>query len=112
LDVILIKINFTVWMKWIKECIGTVKTSVFVNRSHTIEFSFQNGLRRRDPLSLLIFLIAVEGLNLMMKASIDTWLFSGYKVGDSNILIISHLQFVDDTLLIGRSYSFWDDIWS
>jgi len=36
----------------------------------------------------------------MMKALVEDGLFSGYKVGANNQVSITHLQFVDDTLLI------------
>jgi len=38
----------------------------------------------------------------MMKALVEAGLFSGYKVGANNHVSITHLQFADDTLLIGE----------
>ena len=54
--------------------------------------------------STFLFLIAAKGLklNVMMKASVDAGLLFGYKVGDSTGLQIFHLQFANDTLLIGE----------
>lgn len=43
----------------------------------------------------------IEGLNVVMKSLVVTGLFSGYHVGSNNGVSISHLQFVDDTLLLG-----------
>ena len=37
-----------------------------------------------------------------MKALIETNTFKGYKVGGANPVVVSHLQFADDTLLIGN----------
>ena len=63
---------------------------------------FERGLRQDDPLSPFLFLIVVEGLNVMMNALVEAGLFSSYKVGANNNLVsITHLQFADDTLLIG-----------
>jgi len=45
-----------------------------------------------------------------MKALIEVGLFSGYKVGANNHISIIHLQFADDTLLIGERS--WANIWS
>jgi hypothetical protein len=72
------------------------------------EFKFERGLRHGDPLSHFLFLIAVEGMNIMMNALVEVGLYSGYKVGANNLAQITHLQMVDDTLLIGdRS---WENI--
>jgi len=97
------KMNFpTLWRKWIMECISTTTTSALVNGSPTDEFKFERGLRQGVPLSPFLFLISAEDLNVMMKALVEADLFSGYKVGANNHLSITHLQFVDDTLLIGE----------
>jgi len=45
LDDVMSKMGFpTLWRKWIKECVGTVKASVLVNGSPIDEFSFERGL--------------------------------------------------------------------
>jgi len=44
----------------------------------------------------------------MMKATVGKSLFSGYKVGDGIGVMISHLQFGDDILLICDKS--WDNI--
>ena len=38
----------------------------------------------------------------MMNALVEAGLFSSYKVGANNHVSITHLQFADDTLLIGE----------
>jgi hypothetical protein len=38
----------------------------------------------------------------MMNALVSANLFSGYKVGQSDDICISHLQFADDSLLLGH----------
>lgn len=91
----------TLWRKWIKECVCTTTASVLVNGSPTDKFPLQRGLRQGDPLSPFLFLLAAEGLNVMMKALVDTGNFTGYTVGGANSMVVSHLQFADDTLLMG-----------
>ncbi|XP_024632905.1 uncharacterized protein [Medicago truncatula] len=56
----------------------------------------------RDPLSPFMFLIAAEGLNILMKAMVDNNLYTRYAVGTVNQVVVSHLQFADDTLLLGN----------
>lgn len=66
--------------------------SISVNGSPTEEFPLKRGLRQGDPLSPFLFLIAAEGLNVMI---------TGYIVGTHTATVLSHLQFADDTLLLG-----------
>ena len=83
------------------ECICTATASILVNGCPTDEFKIERGLRQGDPISPFLFLIVNEGLNVMMNALVDVGLFTGYKVGTSPSVSITHLQFVDDTLLVG-----------
>lgn len=103
LDDVMCKMGFPVlWRKWIKDCVTTATASVLVNGSPTDEFSLQRGLRQGDPLSPFLFLLAAEGLSVMMKSMVANNIFSGFGVGASNSMKVSHLQFADDTLLIGE----------
>ncbi|MCH79613.1 cysteine-rich receptor-like protein kinase, partial [Trifolium medium] len=102
LDTVMRKMSFpTLWRKWIKECVGTATASVLVNGCPTDEFPMERGLRQGDPLSPFLFLLAAEGLNVMMKAMVHSNLFTGYSVGAAAPRVVSHLQFADDTLLMG-----------
>jgi len=73
-----------------------------VNGSPTDEFPLQRGLRQGDPLFPFLFLLADEGLNVLMNSVVENNLYKGYGVGTSNSEVVSHLQFADDTLLIGE----------
>ena len=75
---------------------------MLVNGSPTVEFPLKRGLRQGDPLSPFLFLLAAEGLNVLMKVVVDSHLFTGYCFGALNGLFVSHLQFADDTLLLGK----------
>ena len=92
----------TLWRKWIKECVCTATASVLVNDSPTDEFPFERGLRQGDPLSPFLFLLAAEDLNVLMKALVEANVFTGYSVGGANSVVVSRLQFADDTLLLGN----------
>ena len=103
LDDVMCKMAFPIlWRKWIKECVTTTTASVLVNGSPTDEFSLQRGLRQEDPLSPFLFLLAAKGLIVMMKSVVSNNIFTGFGVGVTNSVKISHLQFADDTLLIGE----------
>jgi len=45
------------------------------------EFKLESGLLQGDPMSPFLFLIADEGLNMLVNATMKAWLFKGYSVG-------------------------------
>ncbi|KAK2440720.1 hypothetical protein QL285_012099 [Trifolium repens] len=102
LDAVMGKMGFpSLWRKWIRECVSTATASVLVNGSPTDEFPLERGLRQGDPLSPFLFLLAAEGLNVLMQAMVEGNKFTGYRVGGQEAVSVSHLQFADDTLLLG-----------
>jgi hypothetical protein len=103
LDAVMGKMEFpTLWRKWMRECVCTATASVLVNGSPTGEFPFQRGLRQGDSLSPFLFLLAAEGLDVLMTAMVERNMFTGYRVGNQDPVMVSHLQFADDTLLLGE----------
>jgi len=103
LDAVMLKMGFpTLWQKWINKCIGTATASVLVNWSPTEEFSLGRGLRQGDPLSSFLFLLETEEFHVLMESLSVNNLFTGYKVGRSDPVVVSHLQFADDTLILGE----------
>jgi len=80
----------------------------------------KRGLRQGDPLSPFLFLLAAEGLNVLMTKTTNLNLFTGYSVGANVPTILSHLQFANDTLrceelgecsgFAGRSGSFLEHV--
>ncbi|MCH86955.1 RNA-directed DNA polymerase (Reverse transcriptase), partial [Trifolium medium] len=55
--------------------------SILVNDSPTDEFPLARGLRQRDPLSPFLFLLAAEGLTVLMQAMVESNVFTGYRIG-------------------------------
>ncbi|MCI26969.1 cysteine-rich receptor-like protein kinase [Trifolium medium] len=55
------------WKKWIDECVCSATVSVLVNGSPTDEFPLERGLRQGDPHSHFLFLLAAEGLHVLMQ---------------------------------------------
>ncbi|XP_019457528.1 PREDICTED: uncharacterized protein LOC109357927 [Lupinus angustifolius] len=88
------------WRNWIKSCLQSNSVSILVNGSPTSEFNMVRGLRQGDPIAPFLFLIVVEGLVGIMRSAVAKRLFKGYEVGKDKVFI-SHLQYADDTLLIG-----------
>ncbi|GAU15385.1 hypothetical protein TSUD_04550 [Trifolium subterraneum] len=102
LDFVMGRMGFpTLWRKWIRECVCTATSSVLVNGSPTDEFPLERGLRQGDPRSPFLFLLAAEGLHVLMEALVERNLFSWYSMGMEAPDLVSHLQFADDTLFMG-----------
>ena len=89
------------WVAWMKACVFGGSMSVLVNGSPTKEICINRGLKQGDPLALFLFLLVAEGFSGLMRNAVDRNLFEGFQVG-RNGLVISHLQYVDDTLCIGK----------
>ncbi|XP_019418409.1 PREDICTED: uncharacterized protein LOC109329191 [Lupinus angustifolius] len=90
------------WRNWIKSCLQSNSFSILVNGSPTSEFRMARGLRQGDPIAPFLFLIVAEGLGGIMRSAVSKKIFTGYSVGRDEI-VISHLQYADDTLLIGEN---------
>jgi hypothetical protein len=89
------------WCSWIEFCIFSASFSVLVNGSPAGFFNSLRGIRQGDPLSPFLFVIVMKAFSRMVKASIDHSLFFGFTVGarGRGQVHISHLLFVDDTLV-------------
>jgi hypothetical protein len=90
------------WIGWIKACVFAGNLSVLVNGSPTSEINIQRGLKQGDPLAPFLFLLVAEGFAGLMRSAVDKNLFKGFVVGSEG-LAISHLQYADDTLCIGKA---------
>ncbi|XP_045802189.1 uncharacterized protein LOC123895742 [Trifolium pratense] len=109
LDFVTKKMNFpSKWREWIRECVSSAMVSVLINGSPPIEFTMERALRQGDPLSPFLFLLVAEGLNVLISKAVFDKSFLGYGVGRAENVTLSHLQFADDTLIIGRKC--WDNI--
>lgn len=86
------------WCLWIKECLRTAAVSVLVNGSSTGEFKMEKGLRQGDPLSPFLFILVVEGLNVIFNRAKERGIIKGISVA-ANGPNLTHLQFADDTIV-------------
>lgn len=88
------------WCGWIMTCLRSASMSILVNGSPTEEFKLEKGVRQGDPLSPFPYISAAEGLNAMMGEAVSKDIFRGIRVGSEGV-IISHLQYADDTIFLG-----------
>ncbi|KAL9664765.1 hypothetical protein QQ045_020172 [Rhodiola kirilowii] len=86
------------WMGWMSECYSSVSLSILINGSPTKEIFMERGLRQGDPLSPLLFLMAVEGLSRILNNVVQKGRISGVE-WVRNRESLTHLQFADDTVL-------------
>ncbi|GJU95918.1 RNA-directed DNA polymerase, eukaryota [Tanacetum coccineum] len=99
LDHILNSLGFRLKCRsWIKTCLSSSRASILVNGSPTSEFSINHGLRQRDPLSLFLFILVMEGLHNAFADDVGNGLISGININNSSINI-SNLFFVDDVII-------------
>jgi hypothetical protein len=77
-------------------------TYVLVNGSPSDEFFMRYGLRHGDPLSPFLFFIAIEGFNLLFSKVISLKTLCGFQVDNNRYFKVTHFQFVNDTLIIGK----------
>lgn len=92
----------TKWRGWIRECVTTTHFSVLINGAPKGFFQAQSGLLQGDPLSPLLFAIVGEALSRMIDAARNANLITGF-CSARGALVITHLQFADDTLLFGAT---------
>nr|GEX56453.1 RNA-directed DNA polymerase, eukaryota [Tanacetum cinerariifolium] len=99
LDFVLHKLGFGLtWRAWIKACLNYSRTSILVNGSPTSEFSVKHDLRQGDPLSPLLFIIAMKGLHMSLEEACHSSLIHRIKIGSSNVTL-SHMFYVDDIVI-------------
>ncbi|XP_050212856.1 uncharacterized protein LOC126664492 [Mercurialis annua] len=87
-----------IWIKWITSFFGSAQLSVLINGSPSKNFNMGRGVRQGDPISPMLFVLAVEGLKAIFSNANHLGLIDGIHVGNY-AEPISILQFADDTLL-------------
>nr|GEU39549.1 hypothetical protein [Tanacetum cinerariifolium] len=89
------------WRTWIHGCLNSAYASVIVNGSPTKEFKIQKRLRQSNPLLPYLFIIAMEAFHVTIQEAKANCKFEGIQVWHNNV-DVSHLEFADDTLIIGK----------
>lgn len=82
---------------WIKECISTPSYSVAVNGELHSFFPGRKGLRQGDPISSLLFVIAMDVLSKMLEQGAINGRFGIHP--ECEAPMITHLSFADDVLI-------------
>jgi hypothetical protein len=102
LKLILHKIGLEPQMtKWIMTCVTSSSFAVLINGEASDFFRSGRGVRQGCPLFPLLFILVMEGLNLLLKQNFVDGLLSGIKV--SRLTKILHLLFADDVLILSKA---------
>ena len=88
------------WVRWMKACVFGGNMSILVIGSPTEEICVRRGLKQGDPLASFLFLLVAEGFSGLMTNAVNMNLFQGFEIKRGG-LVISHLQYADNTLCIG-----------
>ena len=83
-------------------CVNSTSFSVLINGEHSDLFGASQGLWQGDPLSPYLFLLLAEGLGRLIKKNVERGSLQGWQWGGI-LPMQSHLQFVDDTALMGMA---------
>lgn len=86
------------WHSWIYECISSVNYLVLINGVVTESFMPSRGLRKGYPLSPYLFLLCIEGFNVMLHKCVHVGTLHAQRIS-RNSHAIAHLLFVDDSLI-------------
>lgn len=90
------------WIGWIMEYVSTAYATILVNGSPSGEFKFERGLRQGDPSSPFLYLLIAEGLSILVARAVTMGKFEVAELGADKV-VVSHLQYADDTIFIGRA---------
>ncbi|XP_026384894.1 uncharacterized protein LOC113280491 [Papaver somniferum] len=89
----------TKWCNWVRFCYSTASFSVLINGSSFGYFKISREVSQGDPISSLLFNIAMKGFSRYLDRATDLKLFSGFSCTQNGI-IINHLHYADDTIFL------------
>ena len=90
------------WVNLVMKCITSVSYSVIINRVTCGNIVPTRGLRQRDPLSSILFLICTEGLSALINEATRNQLLTGISICRA-CPRVTHFLFVDDSILFYKA---------
>jgi len=90
------------YIAWIRECITSPSFSISLNGTLVGYFQGKKGLRQGDPVSPYLFVLAMEGLSLLLEEMASSFPFFSFHPRCS-LLRLTHLSFADDLLIFSAA---------
>ena len=90
------------WINLIMQCITSITYAIRINGSPRGRIIPSKGIRQGDPLSPYLFLLCVEGLSSLIKATVNSGHMGGIAIC-RGCLKLSHLFFADDSLIFCKA---------
>lgn len=78
------------WRSWVRAMFSDARSSVLLNGCPREEFQLFRGLHQGGPLSPFLFIIAMEGLHIVMEDVVAQGVFCGVPLNSDDIFL-SHL---------------------
>ena len=94
------------WLSWINRCISTTTFSILINGSLVGIFWSSRGLSQGDPLFPYLFVLGMGILSRLINKVVDGNYLTRCKFGvkgEEEDRVLSHLLYVDDTLLFCKA---------
>lgn len=88
----------SVWIDWVKQCVCTVKYSIYVNGAQVCNVIPYRGLRQGDPLSPYLFLFVADVFSIIIQKAIQNKSLKGIRM-KRECPVVSHLLFADDSMV-------------
>jgi hypothetical protein len=87
------------WIKWIEILLSSGTSAILLNEVPGKKFYYRRGVRQRDPLSPLLFVLAADLLQtILSKAMVQGNLTAPLRCGSCKDFLV--IQYVDDTLIV------------
>jgi len=84
------------WIRWVKMCLESSYASCLINGKEGNSFKVRRGLKQGCPLSPMLFILAVDALDAIIRRASEIGLLLG--TGPEGIWQVINLYFADDTL--------------
>ena len=85
-------------IQWVMQCVTTPSFFILINGSPYDFFSPERGIRQGNPLSLFLFILAVEVLARLINREASQHKIKGFQLA-LDLLPITHLLFANDLFI-------------
>ncbi|KAJ0534815.1 hypothetical protein HanIR_Chr09g0423891 [Helianthus annuus] len=87
------------WRKLIRGILSSTRTYILLIGSPTSEFNVYGGVQQGNPLSILLFILAMEALHVATKSACYLGIFHGLQTPQAGSMV-PHLLFADNVMFV------------